>query len=55
MEVHLIIRYIENNMDEKEKQRIVQWIFSNEDNQKTFSLMKARYVASKLKDIDCIV
>ncbi|GAA3555684.1 hypothetical protein [Snuella lapsa] len=52
MKTDLIIRYIENNMDDQEKLKMLQWICSNEGNQRSFNLIKARYVASKLKDID---
>ncbi|MDO5980771.1 hypothetical protein [Flavivirga spongiicola] len=46
-----ILKYIEGKMDDSEKMKMIEWINSNKENHKKFNIMKAKYVASKLKDI----
>ena len=45
-----ILKYIKGKMDVSEKIKMIEWITKNEGNQNKFNILKAKYVASKLKD-----
>ena len=45
-----IQRYIAGKMENSEKKRMIEWINKNDDNHKKYNILKAKYVASKLKD-----
>ncbi len=46
-----ILKYIKGDLDVSEKMKMIEWITKNEDNHKKFSILKAKYVASKLSDV----
>ncbi len=46
-----ILKYIKGELDGIETRKLVIWINSDPDNQKKFNVLKAQYVASKLKDL----
>ena len=45
-----ILKYIKGGLDTSEKMKILMWINDKEGNHKIFNILKAKYVASKLKD-----
>ena len=51
MEEKALKKYFDGNATATEKQAIYSWLKEDSSNQKTFSLLKAKYVAGALKDV----
>lgn len=46
MKDETIVKYIEGELGEEEKRRVMEWIFSTQENQERYNLLKAKHTAS---------
>lgn len=46
-----ILKYIKGELDPNETEKLMLWMHSDSQNQKMFNVLKAEYVASRLKDL----
>ena len=46
-----VLKYIKGEMDSIEKKKLIEWIRKSPENQKVYNDLKAKYIASKFKDI----
>lgn len=47
----LLLNFIENNANSQEKEKVISWIEESHENQKKFNELKAKHVASTLKNV----